>query len=141
MTVKDMGPQDVVTTSPDATVRDVVEQLAAENVGAVVVTEENQPVGILTDRDVALSVNDADDVATQSVNEIMTENPETIQGDEPGMEISRRLGEANVRRLPVVDENDELTGIVTMDDLVATVGEELDAVADTIEVQSPDYQP
>lgn len=141
MPVEDMGPQNVVTTSPDATVSDVVEQLEAENVGAVVVTEDEQPAGIVTDRDVALSVNDTADVAAQSVSEIMTENPETIQGDEPGIEISRTLGTANVRRLPVVDENDELTGIVTMDDLVATVGEELAAVADTIEVQSPDYQP
>lgn len=136
-----MGPQDVVTASPDATVGDVVEKLEAENVGSVVVTEEHRPVGIVTDRDVAMSVNAADDVASQSVTDVMTEDPATLREDEPGMEISRTLGEENVRRIPVVDENDELTGIVTMDDLVATIGEELANVANTIEVQSPDYQP
>lgn len=40
-----------------------------------------------------------------------------------------------------MDENDELTGIVTVDDLVATIGEQLDNVSETIEAQSPDYEP
>lgn len=141
MPVNEMGPQDVVTASPDDTVGDVADRLASETVGSVVVTEGNEPVGIVTDRDVALSVNDGGDVASQAVSEIMTEDPATLHEDDSDMDISRALGEENVRRLPVVDDDGELTGIVTMDDLVATIGEELDNVADTIEVQSPDYQP
>lgn len=71
----------------------------------------------------------------------MTEDPVTLREDEEAMEISRTINENNVRRIPVVDEDDTLTGIVTLDDLVATIGEQLDHVADTIEVQSPDYSP
>ena len=141
MPVGHMGPDDVVTTAPDATVGDVADQLESEKVGSVVVAEDDEPVGIVTDRDIALEINQTDDVASQSVEAVMTEDPATLREDEPGMEISRAIDENNVRRIPVVDENDKLAGIVTLDDLVATIGEELDNVSETIESQSPDYRP
>lgn len=141
MPVGHMGPDDVVTTAPDATVGEVVDKLESENVGSVVVTENDEPRGIVTDRDVALKVNQTDDIASRPVEEIMTEDPATLREDEPGMEISRAIDENNVRRIPVVDENNKLTGMVTLDDLVATIGEELDNVSETIEMQSPDYRP
>ncbi len=47
----------------------------------------------------------------------------------------------NVRRVPVVDENGSVAGIVTLDDLVATIGEQQDNVAETIEAQSLEYSP
>lgn len=141
MPVGHLGPDDVVTVDPNAQVSEVVTTLESENVGAVVVAEEDDPVGIVTDRDVALAVDEDENIATESVEAIMTEDPVTLQEGEEAMEISRTINEHNIRRIPVVDENDELTGIVTLDDLVATIGEQLDNVADTIEAQSPDYRP
>lgn len=136
-----MGPDDVVTTSPDATVGDVADTLETKGVGAAVVEENQEPVGIVTDRDIALSVNDTDDLASESVQNVMTEDPVTLREDEEAMEISRTIDEENVRRIPVVDDDGNLTGIVTLDDLVATVGEQLENISDTIEAQSPDYSP
>ncbi|NEU58231.1 CBS domain-containing protein [Halorussus sp. MSC15.2] len=141
MPVGDLGPDEVVTTARDSTLSDLAEQLRSENVGAAVVTEDDEPVGIVTDRDVALAVAESDDAASMSVEDVMTENPATIREDAEAMEISRTIDEQNVRRIPVVDENDQLTGIVTLDDLVATIGEQLDHVSETIESQSPDYRP
>lgn len=141
MPVGHLGPEDVVTADPDAQISDVVDKLESENIGAIVIVEDNEPVGIVTDRDVALAVNDGDNIGTESVQSVMTEAPVTLQEGEEAMEISRTIDEHNVRRIPVVDENGELTGIVTVDDLVATIGEQLDHVADTIEVQSPEYSP
>lgn len=46
-----------------------------------------------------------------------------------------------MRRIPLVDENGQLAGIVTLDDLIATIGEQLDNISDTIEAQSPEYRP
>lgn len=106
-----------------------------------VVTEDAEPIGIVTDRDVALEVGEDGDPAARSVEDVMTEDPATIRADEEGVEISRVIDEHGVRRLPVVDEDGKLTGIVTLDDLVATIGEELDGVADAIEAQSPEYAP
>ncbi|MFC7216172.1 CBS domain-containing protein [Saliphagus sp. GCM10025334] len=141
MTVGNLGPSDVVTASPESTLGEITELLDSENVGAIVLTEDESPAGIVTDRDAALAIHQHDDVADISVQEVMSEDPATLREDEEAMEISRAIKENNVRRFPVVDENGSLTGIVTLDDLVATIGEQLDNVADTIESQSPEYTP
>ncbi|WP_227380565.1 CBS domain-containing protein [Haladaptatus halobius] len=57
------------------------------------------------------------------------------------IELSQTIGDHGVRRILIVDENDNLTGIVTLDDIIATIGEQLDNIVDTIEVPSPDYSP
>lgn len=141
MPVGNLGPNDVVTASPDSTLGEITKKLDSENVGAIVITEDESPVGIVTDRDAALAIHQHDDVTNVSVRDVMTEDPATLEEDEEAMNISRAIEEYNVRRFPVVDENNRLTGIVTLDDLVATVGEQLDNVAETIEVQSPEYSP
>ena len=141
MPVGHLGPEDVVTIAPDAQVSDAVEKLESENVGAIVVTDDDEPVGIITDRDIALNVTADDNVGTESVQSIMSEDPATLTEDEEAMEIARTINAENVRRIPIVDDADKLTGFVTLDDLVATIGEQLDHVADTVEVQSPEYSP
>lgn len=141
MPVGTLGPEDVVTTEPGTQVMDIVDDLQTENVGAVVVAEDDEPVGMVTDRDVALAVDESQNVAEEPVETVMTEDPVTIQEDDDALEISRTIDEHNVRRIPVVDEDGELTGIVTLDDLVATIGEQLDHAAETIETQSPEYSP
>lgn len=141
MPVGDLGPETVVTATPDSELREVTDMLESENVGALVITEDEMPVGIVTDRDAALAIHQNDDVASVSVEDVMTADPATIQENEEAIEISRAIDEHDVRRFPVVDEDGTLTGIVTLDDLVATIGEQLDNVADTIEVQSSEYSP
>ncbi|QLG62787.1 CBS domain-containing protein [Halorarum salinum] len=141
MPVGHLGPDDVVTEGRDDTLGDVAETLDSEGVGAAVIAEDNEPVGIVTDRDIALSVTDGDDIAERPVEDVMTNDPVTLREDEEAIEIARTIGEHNVRRIPVVDDSGDLTGIVTHDDVVATVGEQLDEIADTIEVQSPEYSP
>lgn len=141
MPVGNLGPDDVVTASPDSTLEDITEKLDSENVGAIVITDDDSPVGIITDRDAALAIHRHDDVGSVSVEEVMAEDPATIQEDEEAIEISRAIGEHNVRRFPIVDADGNLTGIVTLDDLVATIGEQLENVSDTIESQSPEYSP
>lgn len=141
MPVGQLGPENVVTIEPDASLSDAVDKLESETVGALVVTEDDEPRGIVTDRDVALAVDEYENVGSEPVESVMTEDPVTLHEEEEAMEISRTIEAADVRRIPVVDDDGELTGIVTLDDLVATIGEQLDNVADTIEVQSPDYSP
>jgi len=133
-----LGPNDVVTADQNDSITDVASRLDAENV--VVVTDGDQPIGIVTDRDVALSVADGD-VSSLVVEDVMQSDPVTIHEDEEAIELSRIIGEHGVRRMPVVDDDGALTGIVSLDDLVATIGEQLAEVAETIEAQSPEYSP
>lgn len=141
MSIGKLGPQDVVTTSPDNELEEITATLDDENVGSIVVTENDEPVEIITDRDVALAVHEYDDVGSVSVDDVMTEKPVTVHEDDDPVTISEAIRDTNVRRFPVVDDDGELAGIATLDDLVATIGEQLENVADTIEAQSPDYSP
>lgn len=141
MPVGNLGPEEVVTAQPDDSIEEVSNHLETENVGAVVVTEGEEPVGVVTDRDIALSVGEIEDFESEPVQKVMTEDPMTLQEDEEAIELSRTIDEASVRRIPIVDDQGNLTGIVTLDDLVATIGVQLDNIADTIEAQSPEYQP
>lgn len=141
MPVGHLGPEAVVTIDPDTQISSVVNKLESENVGAFVVTENDEPIGIVTDRDIALAVNEDSNIGTEAVRSVMTEDPVTLHEDEEAMEVSRAIDEYNVRRILIVDDTGKLSGIATLDDLIATVGEQLDNVAETIEVQSPEYSP
>ena len=141
MPVAALGPEEIMTTDPGDTLANVAKRLKEENVGCLVVTENDEPVGVITDRDIALAVGDGHSVSDTHVRDVMTENPVTLHEDEEAMAISRTIGEAHVRRIPVVNDDGKITGIVTLDDLVATIGEQLGNVADTIETQSPQYRP
>ena len=141
MPVSSMASTDAGTASRDASIRDIAGDRKSENVGAVVITEDETPAGIVTDRDIVLGFAETDEILSQTAEDAMTEDPVTLRADEEGIEISRAIGEHGVRRIPVVDEEKQLAGIVTLDDLVATIGEQLDNVADTIEGQSPGYSP
>ncbi|SEP71293.1 CBS domain-containing protein [Natrinema salaciae] len=141
MSIGKLGPENVVTTSPDSDLEEATETLAEENVGAVVVVESDEPVGMLTDRDAALAIHEHDDVGSVSIEDVMTANPVTVHEDDDPITISEAIRDNNVRRFPIVDDDGDLAGIATLDDLVATIGEELENVADTIEAQSPEYSP
>ena len=141
MSVDKLGPENVVTTNRDSELSDVTETLDSENVGSIVITEDDEPVGMITDRDAAFVIHEHDDVGSVSVEDVMTENPATIHEEEDPIAVSEAIAEHNVRWFPIVGDDGELVGITTLDDLIATIGEELDNVAETIEAQSPEYSP
>ncbi len=112
-----------------------------ERVGAVVVVEDDEPAGIVTDRTLGLSVGQEDDPASLTAEDLMSEDPETVAADAEAYELAVQFGEAKVRRLPVVDDDGSLAGIVSLDDVIATSAEELEEAAKVIEAQSPGYAP
>jgi len=132
---------DVVTTTGDTTVADAARTMRDEDLGDLVVTEDERPVGIVTDRDVALAVAEHEDVSALTVADIMTSDPITIHEDATAIDLPATMAEGRVRRIPVVDDDGRLVGIATLDDVVATVGEMLKDVATVIEGQSREYEP
>ncbi|WP_101297624.1 CBS domain-containing protein [Halegenticoccus soli] len=140
MPVRDLANSNVVTASRDASVPDIAAKLADENVGAVVITEDEKPVGVVTDRDIVLKIPEGD-VTSMTAEDFIDEDVATVRADAEGIELARTIGERKVRRIPVVDDDGKLVGIATLDDMVATIGEELGEVADVIEAQSPGYSP
>ncbi|WP_128478692.1 CBS domain-containing protein [Halorussus pelagicus] len=138
MTVEDIARDDVVTTRANASIADVAVTMREENVGSVVVTEDDQPTGIVTDRDVALQVV-ADDKSDLTAADVMTTDPATIPGRAGVFELTDAMRSAEVRRMPVVDDDGNLAGIVALDDLNRLLVNELDNLADVIESESPSY--
>ena len=127
--------RDVVTVDRNATVADAAALMREHHVGAVVMVEDRgearHPMGILTDRDIVVEVIAAGlDPATVKVAEIVQRPLAVVGEDADCSETARAMAINGVRRLPVVDGNGALTGLVALDDLLLHLIGPLVAVAD-----------
>ncbi len=96
------------------------------NVGSLIVVDGGRPVGMLTDRDLALFVIEGErDPASCSVAECMNEDVVTIGVSESPTDAIELLRLHGIRRLPIVDGDGRLVGIVAADDLVQYLAREL----------------
>jgi CBS domain-containing protein len=109
----------VVTTGAGATVAELVGLLGEHNIGAVVVVEDGQPIGIVSERDVVRGLAEAGAaVLEQSVADLMTTELVSSGPDDPVDHIAAQMTERRIRHLPVLADG-ELVGIVTIGDVVA----------------------
>jgi CBS domain-containing protein len=137
MTLKDVAIRGVETAGPDATVPVLANTMDEKGVGSVVITEENRVVGIVTDRDIALTLAREADPTTLTAADVMTPEPLTMPPDAGILELTERMDVESVRRVPIVDDNGIIVGIVTLDDLVRLLSVELDHLAAIIAAESP----
>jgi CBS domain-containing protein len=140
MPVKNLAVE-VVTAHRDTTLKELARTMADEELGDLVIAEDDVPVGIVTDRDIALAVAHHDDLSELTAADVMTSDPVTIHEDATAVDLPATMADGAVRRIPVVDDDGKLVGIATLDDVVATTGEMLDDVATVIEAQSREYEP
>jgi CBS domain-containing protein len=112
----------VATAGELETIVDAARRMAGTNVGCVVVVRDGKPVGILTDRDIAVrAVAKEMDPLDTTIAAIMTPEPDTVDESAPVEDALERMAEAGVRRLAVTAQGGSLLGIVTMDDIVASL--------------------
>jgi CBS domain-containing protein len=120
----------VVTASAQMTVEQAARAMRSRNVGALVVVNAGRPVGMLTDRDVAVEVvakgMDPDMVR---VGDVMHKKPVTIREDLGIFDAAKVFARTGVRRLPVVTKAGVLVGVIAVDDLIMLLGNELGHVA------------
>jgi len=141
MPVQDLARSEVVTAHTDTAVSKLAEQMADERVGSVVITDDEMPIGIVTDRDLALRcVAEEADPTELSAENVMTENLQTIEQDAGFYDAVDQMSEHGVRRLPVIDDSDHLVGILTTDDLEELLADEHNELADVIRAQRPPYE-
>jgi CBS domain-containing protein len=127
-----------VVAELDETVLVAARRMRDFHVGCVVVVRDARPVGILTDRDLALRVvAEGRDPDTTRVAEVVTYEAATLPRDVGIDTAVRVMGERGVRRLPIVAEDGKITGIVTADDLVVlfakALGELGEGIADNVD--------
>jgi CBS domain-containing protein len=109
------------------------------NVGTLVIVDDrNHPMGLLSDRDLALRVVAQErDPARTPVSEVMTTMPTTILESSSIESALGHMRTGRFRRMPVVNGADELVGIVTLDDVLALLAEEFSMVGALLERESP----
>ena len=131
--------EQVVAVSLDTPAVDVARIMGEKNVGSVVViSSDNRPAGILTDRDLAVRVMAQEkNPGEVRAKEVMTRDVVTFQDSMGIYEAIRKMNDEGIRRMPVVDDAGKLIGIVTMDDIIRMLGEEMAIIAKNIEKQSP----
>lgn len=126
--------REVVTSLEDDTVADAARKMRDAGVGCVVVVRGARPVGVLTDRDVAVRiVADGRDPLHTRVSEIVTYDPIVVDADSDLATASNLVRTHGVRRLPIVDSSGNLLGIVTVDELLILVGRTLSNLCSGIE--------
>lgn len=138
MTVRDIARQDVVSVDPGTGVEDIASVLRTERVGSAVVVEDGVPVGIVTDRDVGVGIWEHEEPLATTAADLMTPDPVTVELDEGIYDALQVASEADVRRLPVVEDG-RLAGIVTLDDFLVLLAGELEVVSDVVQAGSPAY--
>lgn len=139
MSVEDLARDDPVTATPDASLEDVATAMRDEQVGSVIIENDKHPVGIVTDRDLALRTYAEDgDATAQKAEDVMTEDPHCVDCEAGMFELTEAMRDNSVRRVPVTDD-DELTGIITLDDLNRLLTDEQGNLAEVIEAESPAY--
>lgn len=117
LTAGDVMTPNPRTCSPFSTVVEAVLIFRDADCGAVPVVDTGRPVGILTDRDVALALADHPDLATRSVADIMTEGVVSVKPDAPLREVEALFGQRGIRRVLVVDDQQRILGIVAWADV------------------------
>jgi CBS domain-containing protein len=138
MTVYECCQTNVATGSPDARITEIAQMMDEKNVGCVIITEKQMPVGIITDRDIVLRVvGKKKDPQKIAVRDVMTPNPLVIGAEKGLFEAMRQFEGKKFRRLPVVDATGRLNGIITTDDMVRLLARELSFVTTVIEAQTP----
>jgi CBS domain-containing protein len=134
MAVGEICNREVVIVEKTLSVVDAAQLMRKHHVGDLVVVEEKDgrkhPVGIVTDRDIVVEVVAAGvNPDALKVGDIMGPEVATVREGEGLFEALRRMRDKGVRRMPVVDRDGGLVGILTLDDLLSLLAEEMTELA------------
>ncbi len=137
MSVGEYCNRDVVVIEKTESVREAINLMRKNHVGDVVVVEMQEnasiPLGILTDRDIVVEIL-AEDVDLNAVNvgDVMSDQLVTINEDTKLLDAIKQMRIKGVRRLPVVNESGELQGILSVDDLLELMVEQLSDIVSLV---------
>ncbi|MCM2322718.1 MAG: CBS domain-containing protein [Oligoflexia bacterium] len=121
--------QSLVTCEPDAKVSDVSRLMADRNVGSVLCLSNDKPRGILTDRDIVVRCLAKNiDVSDCTVENVMSESLEVCKDTDGIFDCIRKMEQAGVRRIPVIDSSGAAIGVVSFGDLLKVLSKEFSAL-------------
>ena len=122
MKVSEAMTRDVRITSPDQSIREAARIMAEIDAGVLPVGENDRLVGMITDRDIAIRAVAEGKGPDTSVREVMTQDVKYCFEDEDTDDVVRNMADQQVRRLPVVNRDKRLVGILSLGDLAVMEG-------------------
>lgn len=119
MKVKECMCEDICTIKPESTLKEVAKMMSEKHIGCIPVCDNNNCVcGIITDRDLVLrGIACNKDINNTKVSDIMTCNVCSCSETDDITNAETKMGQKQIRRLPVCDENNKIVGILTIGDL------------------------
>jgi CBS domain-containing protein len=126
MKVKDAMHEGVTWVGPDTKIGELARQMRDENIGSIPVGENDRLIGMVTDRDIAIKgLSDGRDPATLTARDVLS-GPILYCRSEEDLDDAARLMEMHqVRRLPVIDENKRMVGMLSLGDIASASSREL----------------
>ena len=117
MKVSEVMTRDVQTVRPDQRVQEAASFMLSADAGSIPVTDGDRLIGMITDRDIAVRGVSKGYGPDTPVRELMTDNVICARDSDEIEDIASKMSEAQVRRLPVIDDQERLCGIVSLGDL------------------------
>ena len=135
--VDEIFTDDVVTAQRDTPVRTVAAKMAEEDVGSVGVVDDGRPIGVVTDRSIALALERTPDLSDQSAETLLRGDVVTADTSMSILDVLDLMSDEGIRRIPVVGDDGQLRGIVTLDDALVHLGSVRSHIVKTVQSQSP----
>jgi CBS domain-containing protein len=134
MKVSDVMTRDVQTVRPDQTAKEAASFMLSADAGSIPVTDGDRLVGMITDRDIAVRGVAKGNGPDTPVRDLMSSDCICAREDDNVEDIASKMSKAQVRRLPVIDSNERLCGIISLGDLsretdTDTAGQALEGVS------------
>jgi CBS domain-containing protein len=124
MRVSEAMTREVRVCTPGQTIREVAQTMAEIDAGSMPVGENDRLIGMITDRDIAIRAVAAGKGPDTPVREVMSEHIHYCFDDEEIDDVAQNMGDIRVRRLPVINRDKRLVGIISLGDVARTEGGE-----------------
>ena len=134
MSIVDLTQKDVHTVQPGDTIAKAARLMCDKSVGALVIVDESgvTPLGVITDRDLVWMIAEQLDPQVAEVGQFVHAPLHTARVTDSLSDVTRKMREHGVRRLPIVDQEARLVGLVSLDDVLVLLGRELADTADAV---------
>lgn len=135
--IQDLMSRDVKVISPEMSIRDAANHMRDGDFGMLPVGENDRMIGTITDRDIAIRAVAEGKDSTTKVRDVMSEGIAWVFEDQTVEEAAQMMSDRQVRRLPVVDRNKRLVGIVALGDFAVQSSDIRPAAEALSEISKP----
>ena len=136
MKISDVMTRKPEVVRPDATIQDAARKMDEFNIGSLPVCDGERLVGMITDRDITVRATSAGKAPGECrVQDVMTAEVDYCYEDDSVGAATERMQQRQIRRLPIVDRDGGLVGILTLDDVVRFFADELSNMANVVSTE------